>query len=187
MARVRLRPEHRRPENQPLQSRKSNDNWYQASFTVEGRIGNYKLVYAGHVDRNDFVASDYSDYSYWYDVLYGSGYYVLNDAGDLINPSQFIRGKDGYTMWSNEIRLSSPRDQRFRFVVGAFAQQGEHRIEQRYMINDLSEYLSVPLWEDTYWLTEQTRKSSSYAGFGEVYYDITDKLQARSDPRVFGQ
>ena len=62
-------------------------------------------------------------------------------------------------MWSNEIRLSSPRDKRLRFVDGAFAQPGEHRIEQRYMINDLSEYLSVPLWEDTNWLTEQTRKA----------------------------
>ncbi len=164
----------------------SKDHWYQASLTVEGRIGNFDLVYAGaYLDRNDSVNSDYSDYSYWYDVLYGSGYYLRNDDGQLINPSQFIRGKDDYKMWSNEIRLSSPRDQRFRFVVGAFAQQGEHRIEQRYMVNDLAEYLSVPLWEDTIWLTQQTRKSSSYAGFGEMYYDITDKLTGTLGIRVF--
>lgn len=165
---------------------KSDDHWYQASLTVEGRIGDYELVYAGaYLDRNDFVASDYSDYAYWYDVLYGSGYYIRNDEGDFINPSQFIRGKDGYKMWSNEIRLSSPRDQRLRFVVGAFAQQGEHRIEQRYMINDLADYLSVPLWPDTWWLTEQTRQSGSYAGFGELYYDVTDKLTATVGIRVF--
>ncbi len=162
----------------------SKDHWYQASLTVEGRIGNFDLVYAGaYLDRADSVNSDYSDYSYWYDVLYGST--VYNDADQTINPSQFIRGKDDYTMWSNEVRLSSPRDQRFRFVVGAFAQQGEHRIEQRYMINDLAEYISVPLWEDTIWLTEQTRKSSSYAGFGEMYYDITDKLTGTLGIRVF--
>ena len=174
-----LKVQHYNPE-------KSTDNWYQASLTVEGRIGDYELVYAGaYLNRNDFVASDYSDYAYWYDVLYGSGYYIRNDSGDFINPSQYIRGTDGYDMWSNEIRLSSPRDQRFRFVVGAFAQQGTHEIKQRYMIDDLADYLSVPLWSDTWWLTRQTRESSSYAGFGEMYYDITDKLTATVGLRYF--
>jgi len=81
--------------------------------------------------------------------------------------------------------LSSPRDQRFRFVAGLFAQTAEHSIEQRYKINDLAEAISVTGWPDTIWLTEQTRTDKSYALFGEMYFDITDKLTATAGIRLF--
>jgi outer membrane receptor protein involved in Fe transport len=164
----------------------AKDSWYQAALTVEGKIGNFELVYAGaYLDRNVDARTDYSDYSYWYDVLYGYGAYIYGDDGALINPSQYVQGKDGYTMWSNELRLSSPRDQRFRFVAGLFAQTAEHSIEQRYKINDLAEAISVTGWPDTIWLTEQTRTDKSYALFGEMYFDITDKLTATAGIRLF--
>ena len=90
-------------------------------------------MYAGaYLDRNADTRSDYSDYSYWYDICCSYGASAYNNAGDYINPAQFIKGKDGYKMWSNELRISSPRDQRFRFVAGGFMQSAEHRIEQDY-------------------------------------------------------
>jgi len=165
---------------------RSEDTWVQAALTVEGKIGNFDFVYAGaYLDRNVDVQSDYSDYSYWYDVLSGYGSYIVDNDGQLINPAQYIKGQDGYKMWSNELRLSSPRDQRFRFVAGLFAQSSEHQIEQRYMINDFADSISVTGWPDTLWLTQQTRTDNSYAAFGEVYYDITDNLTATLGLRLF--
>jgi iron complex outermembrane recepter protein len=164
----------------------AKDSWYQAALTVEGKIGNFELVYAGaYLDRNVEARTDYSDYSYWYDKLYGYGAYIYGNDGALINPSQYVQGKDGYKMWSNELRLSSPRDQRFRFVAGVFAQSAEHSIEQRYKINDLADAISVTGWPDTIWLTEQLRTDKSYALFGEMYFDITDKLTATAGIRLF--
>ena len=88
-----------------------------------GKIGNFDLVYAGaYLDRDADTRSDYSDYSYWYDICCSYGVSAYNNAGEYINPAQFITGKDGYKMWSNELRISSPRDQRFRFVAGGFMQ-----------------------------------------------------------------
>ena len=47
------------------------------------------------------------------------------------------------------------------------------------MINDLARRtIAVTGWPDTIWLTQQTRTDDSYAVFGELYYDITDKLTA---------
>ena len=164
----------------------SDDQWVQAALTVEGKIGNFDVVYAGaYLDRTVDSRSEYSDYSYWYDVLYGYGASIYNNDGALINPQQFIVARDGYTMWSNEIRVSSPRDQRFRFVAGLFAQQAEHRITQDYRINDLWDETAVTGNPDTLWLTDQTRTDESYAFFGEMYYDFTDKLTGTLGIRLF--
>jgi outer membrane receptor protein involved in Fe transport len=47
----------------------SEDRWTQAALTVQGKIGNFDIVYAfAHLNRDDHVDSDYSDYSYWYDI-----------------------------------------------------------------------------------------------------------------------
>ena len=164
----------------------SEDTWVQASLTVQGKIGNFDLVYAGaYLDRNVDTRSDYSDYSYWYDICCSYGASAYNNAGEYINPAQFITGQDGYKMWSNELRISSPRDQRFRFVAGGFMQSAQHRIEQNYQINDLADDAEVPGWPDTIWLTQQTRTDTSYALFGEMYYDITEKLTATAGYRLF--
>ena len=53
----------------------AKDEWWQAALTVEGRIGNFDLVYAGsYLNRDDWTKSDYVDYSFFYDNAYGSGY-----------------------------------------------------------------------------------------------------------------
>lgn len=164
----------------------TKDSWVQASLTVQGKIGTWDMVYAAaYLDRNEHERNDYTDYAYWYDVCCGYGSYMVNDDGDLINPAQYIKGKDGFTMWSNELRFSSPRDKRLRFTGGLFAQSDTHHIEQRYMVDDLTTDYWVTGWPDTIWLTEQTRTDDSYALFGELYYDITDKLTATAGGRLF--
>ncbi len=164
----------------------TRDSWVQASLTVQGKIGDWDMVYAGaYLDRNQDERNDYTDYAYWYDVCCGYGSYMKDDAGELINPAQYIKGKDGFTMWSNELRFSSPRDKRLRFTGGLFAQTDTHHIEQRYMVDDLTSEYWVTGWSDTLWLTEQTRTDDSYALFGELYYDITDNLTATAGARLF--
>ncbi|WP_289445271.1 hypothetical protein, partial [Klebsiella pneumoniae] len=51
-----------------------NDRWWQGALTVQGKIGNFDLTYAyAHLKRNQEEQTDYSDYGFWYDALYGSG------------------------------------------------------------------------------------------------------------------
>src|SRR3984885_7231482 len=48
------------------------DSWVQSALTVEGKIGNFDLVYAGaYLLRNTHEQSDYTDYSLYYDSAYG--------------------------------------------------------------------------------------------------------------------
>ncbi|HEX9207103.1 MAG TPA: TonB-dependent receptor [Steroidobacteraceae bacterium] len=174
-----LQVSHRFPE-------KSDDRWVQAALTVEGKVANLDLIYAGsYLKRNVDTESDYADYSYWYDTLYGYGSYWYDDSGTPIDPSQYIKGEDRYKRYTHEIRLTSPAENRFRFVAGAFLQRAEHDIQQRYMINDLASDISVTGWEDTIWLTKQLRVDKEWALFGEMSFDFTDKLTGTVGARYF--
>jgi len=164
----------------------STDRFIQAALTIEGKIGDFDVVYAGSfLNRRDEVRQDYSDYSYFYDQCCGYGAYWYDDASiPLDNPSQFITGKDRYRRQTHELRLSDS-DGALRWVLGAFYQRTQHNIEQRYQIEDLASVLEVPGWSDTLWLTEQLRVDQDRAVFGEVTYDLTDKVSVTGGLRFF--
>jgi len=172
-----------------------DDHWWQAALTVEGKFSNFDIVYAGsYLNREDWTHQDYVDYSFFYDSApsyYGT--YYRDDAGAMIDPTQFIVGHDKYQMQSHELRISSPPEQRFRFVAGLFYERNQHDIEQRYEVNNLAgpnaippqAPLSVTGWPDTWWLTEEVRVDQDYAAFGELTYDITDKLSVTGGIRFY--
>jgi iron complex outermembrane receptor protein len=164
----------------------SDDRWNQAALTVEGKIGNFDLTYVfSHLKRDVDSESDYSDYGFWYDTLHGYGAYFYDNNNHLINPAQYIQATDGYKRTSHELRVSSPQDRRLRVVAGLFWQKESHAIHQRYRINGLADSLSVSGYPDTIWLTEQDRSDQDQALFGQVTFDVTDKLELNAGGRWF--
>lgn len=164
----------------------SDDRWYQAALTVAGKVGNFDLTYVfSHLKRDVDSASDYSDYGFWYDTLAGYGAYFYDDAGHLINPAQYIQAKDGYRRSSHELRLVSPQDRRLRVTAGLFWQRQTHDILQRYRIDGLANVLSVPGWPQTIWLTAQQRRDGDEAVFGEISYDLTERVTLTAGKRWF--
>lgn len=165
---------------------KSDDRWTQAALTVEGKVGNFDLVYAfSNLKRDVDSESDYNDYGFWYDTLAGYGAYFYDNDGALINPSQYIQAVDGYRKTSHELRFSSPAGHRVRFVGGLFWQEQTHDIFQRYRVDGLADAIEVSGWPDTIWLTAQQRRDRDEAVFGEVSFDVTDKLTLTGGGRYF--
>ncbi|MEO8803355.1 MAG: TonB-dependent receptor, partial [Rudaea sp.] len=163
-----------------------DDRWVQAALTVKGKIGNFDVTYAyAHLNRDDHYQQDYSDYAFWYDTLYGYGSYIHDNNGNLINPAQHITGIDKYRKTSNELRISSPREERFRFIAGVFDERQSHDINQQYIIDGLGSDLSVTGWPNTLWLTQQLRTDNDSAAFGEMDFDITDRLTATLGGRYY--
>ena len=164
----------------------SDDRWHQAALTVEGKIGNFDLTYVfSNLKRDVDSESDYSDYGFWYDTLAGYGAYFYDDNGALINPAQYIQARDGYKRTSHELRLASPQDRRLRMVAGLFWQEQSHDIFQRYKVDGMASALEVPGYSDTLWLTEQQRTDRDQAVFGELSFDLTDKLTLTGGMRWF--
>jgi iron complex outermembrane receptor protein len=164
----------------------SMDKWLQAALTIEGKIGNWDLVATGgYLWREDRVDQDYSDYAYFYDALFGYGSYFYDNAGDLVSPNQYIKGGDKYRRHFGEVRISSPRDNPLRFIGGLFTQQQTHRITQHYIIDGIADDIQVAGTVDNIWLTEQNRVDRDYAAFGEVSYDLAEKLTVTGGIRVY--
>ena len=162
------------------------DRWYQAALTVEGKIGNFDMTYAGaYMQRQVDGQSDYVDYSYFYDALAGYGAYFYDNAGNLVNPNQYIVSDDTYTKQSHELRFASPADKSVRLIAGLFYQRQTHGIEQNYVIDNIADAITVPGTDSDIWLTQQLRTDRDYAVFGEASWDITPKLTLTAGGRVF--
>ena len=165
---------------------RTEDKWIQAALTVEGKLGNFDVTYAGSLLRRKVDQQlDYSDYSYFYDALSGYGVYFEDNDGNQVNPNQYIEAVDRYRKMSHELRLTSPADKRVRLVGGLFYQRQKHNIRQDYIIDDISDDLTVPGTDSDIWLTAQVRVDRDYAAFGELSYDITPTVTLTGGGRLY--
>lgn len=164
----------------------SQDKWIQAALTIEGKIGTWDVTLAGgHLKRKTETQSDYSDYSYFYDALSGYGAYFYDNAGNLVNPNQYIQGIDRYKKTFGELRVASPADAPLRVIGGLFYQRQSHNIEQNYIIDNIADAITVKGTDSNIWFTKQQRVDRDYAAFGEATYDVTDKLTLTGGLRVY--
>lgn len=164
----------------------NQDDWWQAALTIEGKLGDWTVTYAGaYLKRKIDSQTDYSDYSYFYDALNGSGAYIYDNAGNLVSPNQYVVSHPRFTKQSHEFRITSPTDKRLRLIAGAFYQRQKNGIEENYIINDIADAITVPGTASNIWLTKQTRIDRDYAVFGEVAFDIVPRLTATLGARVY--
>ncbi|MGH6659191.1 MAG: TonB-dependent receptor [Sphingomicrobium sp.] len=174
---------------------KRSDRFWQAALTVQGKIGNFDVTYAGaYMDRPTYQVSDYADYADAYDFLYANYnpdyaglayFYIYDSAGNFINPQQYIIGTDHFKKLSQELRIASPAENRFRVIAGLFYQHQSNEIHQDYKIDNLASDLSVNGFPGTLWLTEQKRVDKDYAAFGELSFDITPKITLTAGGRYY--
>lgn len=167
----------------------SNEDWYQASLTLEGEFAGMNLVYAAaYLDRNVDSQYDYSGYAEYLEDLYGYyGYYCLyyDALGGCADGSQYVDGDENFNRLSNELRLISDQDQRLRWVAGLFYQRQEHLFDLQWVVPDMNPADSVVENGVTTWQTHQQRIDRDKAAFGEMYFDITDQLTIMGGLRYF--
>ena len=172
----------------------SKDKFTQVALTIEGRIANFDITYAGaYMDRPTRSINDYVDYVDAYNELYQSyGYtsildyqYYFDNAGNVISPVQYIIGGNHFKKLSQELRVSSPADKPFRVIAGAFYQVQKNHINQEYHVDGLSDDLSVNGFPGLLWLTRQDRKDKDYALFGEASFDVTPQITITGGGRLY--
>jgi iron complex outermembrane recepter protein len=179
-----------------FQETRNKDRWYQAALTIEGKLGNWDVVYSGgYFERKVNNRSDYSYYTVAYDT-YGSDYTNFPTAtpGQFLDPSQYVRLGDKYTKHTHELRVVSPREDRFRLTAGMFFQRQTDAIEANYDIVGISTIPTPPnanfvpvgaAFGDTVFLTRINRADRDFATFAEASYDITDSVTVTAGIRGF--
>ena len=170
-----------------FQPDETHDRWMQSALTVTGKIGRYDLTYSGgYFDRKVNSTTDYTDYSIFYDLAFGSGNYWQDASGNILDkPQQSILGRDHFTKNSHEIRIASPGEDRLRFIGGLFFERQTHLILQDYLIAGFGPQISPPGWPGTIWLTDQMRVDRDDAAFAEVSFDVTPKFTLTGGVRAY--
>jgi iron complex outermembrane recepter protein len=180
-----------------------SDHWYQSALTVEGKIGNWDLMYSGGwFERHVETQYDYSGYSIAYDAAQYAVAHMVDDNGDVIDPTQNTIGKDKYTKQTHELRINSPSDNRFRVTAGVFFQRQTDKVRYEYRYDNngkplasrnlivdpalnLVDIYSVDGAPGAIYLSQQVRVDRDSAIFADGTFDITDRLKMSAGIRGF--
>jgi outer membrane receptor protein involved in Fe transport len=178
-----------------------NDEWYQAGLTIEGSINNFDIVYSGnYLNREDDGSTDYSDYSYFYDLNWSTGPYAgtfanlfVDNDGNYLNRAHSYTADDYYTKVSHEVRISSPQDKRVRGLLGFFYQKQYHDFHEEFgNVEGLADFMSMNFLEPNsqrfpgvVYLNSMDRTDYEEAIFGQIQFDITDTLELSLGGRFF--
>jgi iron complex outermembrane recepter protein len=177
----------------------SSDNWTQSSLTVEGKVSNFDIVYAGsYVKRNQHSVADYADYGEFYDKTTSYGAYYVGNAGTPIMPQQFVIGGGDFEMWSQEFRVTTPLDEPVHATAGVFLQRQMHNIWQLYTMpgygwtnvqggnpNGFSYANSIPGFPNAIWLTDEQRVDRDKAAYVQATWDITQQWSLAAGMRFY--
>ena len=179
-------------QTQRFRKEPATDKFTQYALTVEGKIGDFDITYAGaYMHRPNSGVNDYTDYADAYDAYYESyggiaNYqYYFDDNGDPIDPRQYITGGNNFKKLSQELRVSTPVDKPFRVIGGAFYQRQSNDILQEYRVDNLAALLSVNGRPGLIWLTKQERIDRDYALFGEASFDVTPEITLTGGTRWY--
>ncbi|KUR74506.1 TonB-dependent receptor [Novosphingobium sp. FSW06-99] len=182
-----------------------SDEWVQAALTIKGKIGTWDVTYAGgYFARTAKVVQDYSAYTVAYDAVSPQYATFFDGKGNNLNPTQNYTGKDIYSKFNNELRVSSPAGLAWHVTGGLFVERQTDKILADYTIPGLSgeptaisgtgsviaangnaDAASVPTCGDDIYCTRVYRVDRDYAAFADGSYDLTGNLTLDAGIRYF--
>jgi outer membrane receptor protein involved in Fe transport len=128
---------------------KNDDRWYQAAMSIHGHIGDWEVVSAtGYFKRRTRTLNDYTYYTVTYDG-FGPGYesylqFFDNCTGSgasqqcsLIDPTQYYHADTHRDKFTQELRISTPKDWPFDVTIGGFYQRQKNELNTYYAIRGL--------------------------------------------------
>ena len=207
---------------------KNDDRWYQAALSVHGHIGDWDLVSAtGYHQRRTKLLNDYTYYTVTYDG-FGAGYenylQFFDKSGctgtgatlkctKFLNPTQYFHGLTYRDKFTQEFRISTPKDWPFDITAGAFYQWQKQENNTYYAIRGLDQIvgytqagggdsnpagLGIPIAnggtmvlgnpavkEDGFYIIETNQIYHDKALFAEGHYNILPNLKLTAGIRYF--
>ena len=191
------------------------DEYTNLSWTVEGRIGALEVLYTGaFTDRETDQRIDYSDYLFigqylpYYICDYNVTYGANPPSGNCQGPNLYVQSKVESEFQTHEIRISTDQEAKMRITAGAFFSDMEltERNDFRYPGSALaanwngglgfapnynydhsSGYRTGegPYPEPTIFRNDVKRTDEQMGVFGEVTFDITDRLSVTGGARWY--
>ncbi|MFC6632992.1 TonB-dependent receptor [Microbulbifer taiwanensis] len=175
------------------------DSFDLTSWTLEGRLAALDIVYTGaYLDREVEQSMDYTGYN---DVGGYVAYYTCDYVDSCYDPTKGYVGLVENTRTSHELRLSTPEEYALRLTAGAFYEDVEILDRGNFVYGSIVD-LGFPQNYPRGWSPDSsdpnrataidpgarpagvaffndiTRTEEQLAFFGELSYDVTEKLTA---------
>jgi iron complex outermembrane receptor protein len=207
---------------------RQDDKWFQAALSIHGHIGDWELASAtGVFKRKTNLRNDYSYYTVTYDT-FGAGYenylQFFDKAGctgagatlkcnTLIDPTQYYHAVQHRQKFTQEVRLTTPKDWPFDVTIGGFYQRQKNESNTYYAIHGLDQIagftqagggdsnpagFGIPVAQggtmvlgspavkaDGFYINENNQLYHDEAIFAEGHYDITPTLKITGGIRYF--
>tara|TARA_Y200000002_G_scaffold165867_1_gene136808 strand:- start:1532 stop:3802 length:2271 start_codon:yes stop_codon:yes gene_type:complete len=164
---------------------KSHDEWTRFSATLTGDLGFADLTFTTSSLERDFeVLSDYSHYAI---DGFVEGYYTCYTYyfGPCVDPSIQFENDTHQEYDTTEIRLSSKVGDKFNWIIGAFQTENITEYDSQWHVPAINPAAAVPGSADLYYQTDQVRSEDESAVFGEIYYQVNDKIELTLGHRKF--
>ncbi len=177
---------------------KNDDRWYQAALSIHGHIGDWDIVSAtGYFKRRTRTLNDYTYYTVTYDG-FGPGYesylqFFDNCTGSgasqqcqMINPTQYYHADTHRNKFTQELRISTPKDWPFDVTVGGFYQRQKNELNTSYAIRGLDTitgYTATGGGDVAGGLIGvPAMYGIAYDEEGNPYFDTSDVINANGNP-----
>jgi iron complex outermembrane receptor protein len=174
-----------------------DDEFQQFSLTVNGRLGALDLLYAGsYLDREVNNSFDYSGYT----QIGTYGYYYLCQPSYTLcgDPTQGVIAFIQNERTTHELRISSSEGERVNFVAGLFYDDIKTIVDTNFYVAGSTGFFAPnrPIAGSTInnpafrpqgitFINDAIREEEQFAVFGEVTFDITDKLSLTGGARYY--
>lgn len=206
----------------------NDDKWYQAALSVHGHIGDWEVVSAtGYHQRKTKLLNDYTYYTVTYDG-FGPGYenylQFFDKSGctgsgatlrcnKLLNPIQYFHGLTYRDKFTQEFRVSTPKDWAFDITAGGFYHWQKQENNTYYATRGLDQIVgytqagggdsnpagfgipvanggtmvlgSPAVKQDGFYIVETNQIYHDKALFAEGHYNITPTLKLTAGIRYF--
>lgn len=188
-------------EIQRYEEDRLEDDFSNTSWTVEGRLAMLDIVYTGaYTDRETEQRVDYTDYLFVgqylpYYICDGSVSYpgAADPSGTCQAPNLYVTSNSETTVFTQELRFSTPAENRWRVTAGGFYSDLElkERNDFAYPGNVIAQpfgpfapnfpqegYTSQPgpFPADTIFRNDIRRTDEQFGIFGEAAFDIVPDL-----------
>jgi outer membrane receptor protein involved in Fe transport len=177
---------------------KNDDRWYQAALSIHGHIGDWDIVSAtGYFKRRTRTLNDYTYYTVTYDG-FGPGYesylqFFDNCTGSgasqqcqMINPTQYYHADTHRNKFTQELRISTPKDWPFDVTIGGFYQRQKNELNTSYAIRGLDTitgYTATGGGDVAGGLIGvPAMYGIAYDEDGNPYFDTSDVINANGNP-----
>ncbi len=188
-------------EIQRYEEDRLEDDFSNTSWTVEGRLAMLDVVYTGaYTDRETEQRVDYSDYLFVGQYL---PYYICDGSvtypgaggptGTCQAPNLYVNSVSETTVFTQELRFSTPAENRWRVTAGGFYSDLElkERNDFAYPGNTLADPFGPfkpnfpqpgfttdpgPFPADTIFRNDIRRTDKQYGIFGEASFDVVPDL-----------